>query len=1191
MRRRRLPTALAVVCIVLAGCSNGSGGGTPAPTQNTPSSPTAPASQTITFNAIATQTVGTTLPLTATASSGLAVSFASTTAAVCTVSETTATLLAVGTCTIQASQAGNANYAAAPDVSQSFSVQAASASLPPTALVYSANPLVATVSSAIAADTPSNSGGAIASYSVAPALPAGLMLNTTTGVISGTPSAVSAAAIYTVTGSNSAGSTTASLSITVNFVVATPGDYGYPVPSPEPTLPASFDLFTPPLFTANAAAPAVAEWTRTAAPGNAISLAMAALTTDTSYVFYGQTGTALTPPLSVTPPVLDNTLQGTASGEIASLVLPTTTAGLSAGMYLAWPQNSVGFGAPVAINRTEAWWAGPLTAAVGDTVSIYGRDLTYPGTYPDTTSPKGAYPLVYLASTNGGSNYTPTVTAANPYKVDFSTANVAPGTYNLWIHNGAGGHFGWSEAQNFAPQVTPAQSGPATLTLNAASLWNCQASGPSTFNVMTGYGATGNGSTDDTAAVTAAIVAAGAYASNSSHPYATVYFPAGVYMVNVGFQPPSNLCFMGAGTANWQTQTNTTGTASILRLSQTTVSCGAYNSFTPPQNGQAFIWANAGGGGSNNVEFTQMVLDANGNLPCFNLSQSNAVFVYFQNSQNVKFDSIVLNATGVSTGNFSGSLPYPLVSLNISGDQNAYLHNSTIIGAGIQNIGSQQVFIDGNLFLETDDSAGVIENTSNTQTAFWNNTMEDLEKYNTDNPSAQIPYNAGSTSLYCASNLNSSVCGASQPALPPNPNGISVGLGPYGVGRIGGSGSYEAGQIYIGQNQNLNAGPCDPTNTSGTYPASYPGCNANTNQNAGEQVLFEMASTDYGGMATASTANSVTISGLTETSCGYTPYTNCIGEEAIIVGGTGLGQNRHIIAQNGGTVTVSAPWLVNPDATSRVYVANVAYQIAVYGNTEQGKADYFSRGVSLAGVEPWGNVYGLVYDSNQVSNVRIGMNDAALQESSRATDSWIVPNYFNLFMNNTVQGAIVGIRIDDSTYYNGFSGDPLAVSFVGDVYRNNVLGTANTSSPNTGIIRTGFEFTPCPIPSCTGAAGQEGDTIQGIIMDGNSFVINPYNLPSTALFNLGPNNTPAGLWTDAGNALVVDTLMNNNSFTLVPSAQSGYTGPSYGWAFGSDTSNPPVPTTATPGDTCFTTGTNIVTGFATTSTGLTCTQK
>jgi len=85
------------------------------------------ASQTITFNSISTQTVGAPLTLAATASSGLAVSYASSTTSICTVSGSVVSMLAPGTCTIVASQAGNANFAAATSVTQSFAVQAASA--------------------------------------------------------------------------------------------------------------------------------------------------------------------------------------------------------------------------------------------------------------------------------------------------------------------------------------------------------------------------------------------------------------------------------------------------------------------------------------------------------------------------------------------------------------------------------------------------------------------------------------------------------------------------------------------------------------------------------------------------------------------------------------------------------------------------------------------------------------------------------------------------------------------------------------------------------------------------------------------------------------------------------------------------------------------------------------------------------
>jgi hypothetical protein len=85
-----------------------------------------PASQTLSFGPPSNVTLG--IPpftLSATATSGLAVSFASGTPAVCTVSGNTVTIVAAGSCSLTASQSGNANYLAAPSVTQSFTVTSA----------------------------------------------------------------------------------------------------------------------------------------------------------------------------------------------------------------------------------------------------------------------------------------------------------------------------------------------------------------------------------------------------------------------------------------------------------------------------------------------------------------------------------------------------------------------------------------------------------------------------------------------------------------------------------------------------------------------------------------------------------------------------------------------------------------------------------------------------------------------------------------------------------------------------------------------------------------------------------------------------------------------------------------------------------------------------------------------------------
>ncbi|MFT4858174.1 MAG: hypothetical protein ACI8SN_000088 [Algoriphagus sp.] len=89
---------------------------------------------------------------------------------------------------------------------------------PPTGLSYTSNgPLVYCVGQAITTNSPNTSGGTPTSYSVSPALPAGLSLNTTNGQITGTPTTVAGvpSTNYTVTAINSCGSTTRILNITI----------------------------------------------------------------------------------------------------------------------------------------------------------------------------------------------------------------------------------------------------------------------------------------------------------------------------------------------------------------------------------------------------------------------------------------------------------------------------------------------------------------------------------------------------------------------------------------------------------------------------------------------------------------------------------------------------------------------------------------------------------------------------------------------------------------------------------------------------------------------------------------------------------------------------------------------------------------------------------------------------------------
>ena len=86
----------------------------------------------------------------------------------------------------------------------------------PSSIQYNPNSFTETVDAAMSnLVTPTYSGGAITSWTVTPSLPIGLSLDSN-GVISGTPTVVTPATVYTITGSNTGGSASTTVTIQVN---------------------------------------------------------------------------------------------------------------------------------------------------------------------------------------------------------------------------------------------------------------------------------------------------------------------------------------------------------------------------------------------------------------------------------------------------------------------------------------------------------------------------------------------------------------------------------------------------------------------------------------------------------------------------------------------------------------------------------------------------------------------------------------------------------------------------------------------------------------------------------------------------------------------------------------------------------------------------------------------------------------
>jgi hypothetical protein len=140
---------------------------------------------------------------------------------------------------------------------------------------------------------------------------------------------------------------------------------------------------------------------------------------------------------------------------------------------------------------------------------------------------------VYLQPTGGGSGTWATVTSVNPYQVQFTVPTVeSTTTYQVWVNNGLGGNYSWSEAtDNGSPMILSVAASAPTFPTDSGHVIN-----------VTAYGATGNGTTDDGPDIEDAIAALGA---ND-----TLYFPTGTYLITGGLQlalPSDRILVKGDG--------------------------------------------------------------------------------------------------------------------------------------------------------------------------------------------------------------------------------------------------------------------------------------------------------------------------------------------------------------------------------------------------------------------------------------------------------------------------------------------------------------------------------------------------------------------------------------------------------------------------------------------------------------------
>lgn len=234
---------------------------------------------------------------------------------------------------------------------------------------YSPSTISATVGTAIATLTPTNTGEAATSWSINSPLPSGLSFNTSTGVISGTSTATSSSSVYTVTATNSSGSATTTITVSSSAIAVV-------VVNTVPNAP------TIGTATATGATTATVTYTAPASDGGA---------TITSY-------TATSSPGSIT-----GSLSQAGSGTIS-------VTGLSAGTaytFTVVATNSVGNSSPSAASNS-------ITTTSGSTSGIIP-------TFSAVTTASTGFTVTV---TNYSSSYTWSVTVTTPATVNLSSSGL-----------------------------------------------------------------------------------------------------------------------------------------------------------------------------------------------------------------------------------------------------------------------------------------------------------------------------------------------------------------------------------------------------------------------------------------------------------------------------------------------------------------------------------------------------------------------------------------------------------------------------------------------------------------------------------------------------------------------------------------------------------------------------------------------
>lgn len=515
------------------------------------------ANQTITFSPPGTQNYGTTPTLTATSSSGLAVTWSSSTPAVCSIGTTSGTLnfLSAGNCTINADQAGNGTYSAAPRVSQTFTVNAVAPGAPTIGTATAGN-----AQASVGFTAPANTGGAaITGYTVT-SNPGNVTATgatspvTITGLTNGTAYIFTVTATNGQTGSASAASNSVTPRGTQTITFANPGNVNF---GASTTLNATASSGLPVILTSTT--PSVCtvsgQQLTAVAPGNCV-------------IDANQPGNAAFTPAAQVVQSFNVVVPGGAV-SIATTTLPPATGGV------AYSQTIVANGGFQPYTFSLVGGALPSGITFTSAGSIVGTP-TVAGTFPltvrvtDAATQTADQALTLIVNAPGITISPPTLPAATANQPYAQTLSASGGTaaYTFAVTSGALPS-GLTLAPSGALTGTPTTAASAAFSITATDVHGF--TGARAYTLVTGQPAPV--SVNDAATVGANVTATLPVTTNDSGPITSIaigqapaHGTATVNGLNVSYAPAHD--YFGTDSFTY-TATGPGGTSAAATVSVT----------------------------------------------------------------------------------------------------------------------------------------------------------------------------------------------------------------------------------------------------------------------------------------------------------------------------------------------------------------------------------------------------------------------------------------------------------------------------------------------------------------------------------------------------------------------------------------------------------------------------------------------